>query len=224
MAEPTTIAPDTAISGRLEGDGDLIVHGRVDGTIEISERLTIGPQARVSADIRARTVVIEGGFQGDLQAQESVVLASTARVIANIESPLVEMADGARLRGELDVGVDSEATPARQRRPATTGGTTAGRGQRTAASPTGTTTRTATATASRPSQTTTTVVEERAEASEEAEESDEADGAAVSEETIDQYRQDFTVKELRDRLRDLDLRVSGTKDELIERLVAHTES
>ena len=235
MAETTTIARDTAVSGRIEGDDDLTVEGRVDGAIELSETLTIGPAGRIDGEVSARQVIIEGSFEGDIVAGERVVLAASARAVATIEAPLVEMADGARLRGELKVGVDGATAtgPSAERSRPAKASATAGRSratqttQRSTAPAASSAARGATTTATAPTATTTTtVVEETTEA---ADEDDEPEGLAeateetVSEETLRQYREDFTVKELREKLRDRDLQVSGTKDELIERLITGSD-
>lgn len=234
MADSTTIGRDTAISGRIEGSADLSVEGYVEGTIELSETLTIAPGGRVDGQIQARQVVIEGSFDGDIVAEQLVVLTDTAQAIATINAPAVEMADGARLRGELSVGVDGDVEISTERpAPATAGrsrttrtttsptptASTGGGGRRTT-----TTASAATSTTRSPAATATAVVEESGSEAEEEEEPapEEPSGAgeeSYSDETFEQYRQDYTVKELRDELRDLDLQVSGTKDELIERLL-----
>ncbi|TXD32702.1 polymer-forming cytoskeletal protein, partial [Lujinxingia vulgaris] len=122
MADPTIIGAQTQVSGRVSGDADLRVEGRVDGTIELSETLTIAQGGVVTGTVKARQVVIEGVLDGEVSAEERVVLSATARAVANILAPLVEMADGAQLRGELNIGVDAEAptaarTPARTSQP-----------------------------------------------------------------------------------------------------------
>lgn len=224
MADPTIIAAETAVAGRIHGaEGDVSVEGFVDGTIELSQTLQIAPNGRVQGEVRARQVVIEGAFQGDIVAEERVVLAATARAVATIEAPLVEMEDGARLRGELNVGVDGEVSippdrrTTRQRSPATAAtpppASTSRQGTSSTASG-GAAARTATSSA-----TATTVVEEVADEEEEEPEPTHNGKEFPSEAAIEQYREEYTVKELRSELRDRDLRVSGTKDELIERLL-----
>ncbi len=233
MADPTIIAGGTTIAGRIHGtDGDLSVEGFVDGTIELSQTVQIAPQGRVNGEVRARQVIVEGTFQGDIVAQERVVLAATARAVATIEAPVVEMVDGAQLRGELTVGVDGEVsisaeTPS-SRRASTSRATTTRSTTTTTRREAPATTGASAATAAAPAATTTTTVvtepddedDDSEPAPEPSEPKEESDQEVVTEEEIEEYREDFTVKELRDRLRDLDLRVSGTKDELIERLLA----
>lgn len=252
MADPTIIGAQTQVSGRVSGDADLRVEGRVDGTIELSETLTIAQGGVVTGTVKARQVVIEGVLDGEVSAEERVVLSATARAVANILAPLVEMADGAQLRGELNIGVDAEAptaarTPARtsqSTRSAPASTATASAASRTSApartAPASAPSSTSGATATAPSTTTTTtvVVEEEPEAEPEpvAEEESAAEVSEVTEvqtpaeseveadadidpETIQEFEEDFTVKELKEQLRALDLPVSGTKSELIERLL-----
>ena len=222
MADSTTIAPNTVVSGRISGDGELSVRGHVDGDIELSDQLTIADEGRVDGNVSAREIVVEGTIQGTITAEQRVVLTASARAVADIEAPQVQMDDGAQLRGELTIGggsttsaTASTASPRRSRtesttssRPATT------RRETSTATATGAATRRESATA-----TTTTVVEETDD--DEDADAGESQQPTISEEKVEQYRQDFTVKELRQQLRDRDLQVSGTKDELIERLLHH---
>ena len=49
--ERTVIGPSTTLCGSLYGAGDLIIQGRIEGTIKIKGRLDIGGEARVKASI-----------------------------------------------------------------------------------------------------------------------------------------------------------------------------
>ena len=245
MADTTIIGSNTSVSGRVSGDGHLSIEGRLQGSIDLSETLTVGPSGFVKADVRARTVVIDGSFDGEINAVERVVLNSTARVVAKITAPIVLMADGAQLRGELAIGdASEEASTATTRSSATTRSTTTATTRSTSSRPTASATspavrttspsstpapaaRPAMAAAAAPTTTTTVVVEVEPEPEEEqTPEPEEAsqDAPEIAEEDLDELREDYTVKELRDELRRRDLPVSGTKDELIERfLIAQAE-
>lgn len=223
MDELTIIAEQTVVSGRVAGSGDLTVEGRVDGSVELTDAtLTIAESGVVTGDVQAQQVILAGQVQGTVAAAERVELTSTARAEADITSPLVAMADGALLSGELTVGVDSDVSAsaarpatASARRPSASTRRTASTTRATPAAPAARppSSGTATAAATTSSTVTTTVVEEATEVDED----DSTDGA--EEIDVEQIREDYTVKELRSKLRDLDLQVSGTKDELIERLL-----
>ncbi|MFP4600875.1 MAG: polymer-forming cytoskeletal protein [Persicimonas sp.] len=229
MADPTIIDAGTRIDGRIAGDADVTVRGRVDGEIELSEALTVAEGGLVSGRINVREVIVEGAVEGDIAAGERIFLTATARVVGTLEAPAIQMADGAQFAGEVLMELEGAAAPARTSRPASTT-TTRTTTSRTAGATTrpvaGTTTRPYEANATRPvatsgSTTTTTVVEEEAEEEPEAEaaggEASEAEEPAITELSKPEL-EDYTVKELREELRERDLQVSGTKDELIERL------
>ena len=89
--------------GELSADEDLIIEGMVEGTItHQSHNLTIGRNGRVKADVKARTITVQGTVQGDLYGDEAVYIASTGQVHGNVVSPRVAIEDGASFSGKID--------------------------------------------------------------------------------------------------------------------------
>jgi cytoskeletal protein CcmA (bactofilin family) len=107
----TVIGVETRISGEIRGDEDLVVKGRVDGKIHLSQALTVEKGAIVQADVDVRTLVVAGTLVGSIVASESVHLQPTARVVGDLASPRVMMEAGAAYRGRVDMG-DVEAARA----------------------------------------------------------------------------------------------------------------
>lgn len=102
--EPATIGPSITIKGDVSGDEDLIIQGKVDGTVTLHQHnVTVGQEGRVKADVTGKIVVVEGQVDGDLHGAEQVVLRRSARVTGNIASPRVSLEDGARFRGGIDM-------------------------------------------------------------------------------------------------------------------------
>jgi cytoskeletal protein CcmA (bactofilin family) len=91
------------IRGRIEGRENLRIDGRVEGEIELSADLVIGPGADVRATVRAKSVSVEGRFAGDLSAESRIELVSTARVEGTITAPRIAVAEGAIFRGRVDM-------------------------------------------------------------------------------------------------------------------------
>jgi cytoskeletal protein CcmA (bactofilin family) len=100
----TVIGLETRISGEIRGDEDLVIRGRVDGKIHLSQTLTVDKGAIVQADIDVRTLVVAGTLVGNIVASESVRLQPTARVVGSLASPRVMMEAGACYRGRVDMG------------------------------------------------------------------------------------------------------------------------
>jgi cytoskeletal protein CcmA (bactofilin family) len=107
----TVIGPETRISGEIRGDEDLVIKGRVDGKIHLSQTLTVDKGGIVQADVDVKTLVVSGTLVGNIVASEVVQLLSTARVVGDLAAPRVLMESGAAYRGRVDMG-DIEAARA----------------------------------------------------------------------------------------------------------------
>ncbi len=111
-----TIGRSIRIRGEVSGDEDLLVQGRVEGTIELgAHAVTVGPEGHVKADVKARIITVEGRVEGNLKAEEQLVLRSSARVEGDLSAPRVVLEDGARFRGGIDMGDPAERGEARER-------------------------------------------------------------------------------------------------------------
>ena len=81
----TVIGKSVVIQGELSGNEDLYIDGDIEGTITLKDNLlTIGPNARVRADINVRDVVIFGHLTGNVQAAGRVDLRQSASVSGDI--------------------------------------------------------------------------------------------------------------------------------------------
>jgi cytoskeletal protein CcmA (bactofilin family) len=101
---PARIGKTVVIRGEVKGSEDLIVDGRVEGTISLSEsRLTIGPNANVAADLSARDVLILGQVQGNVVATGRVELRAGCVVEGDLRALRLAVEDNAVFRGKVDL-------------------------------------------------------------------------------------------------------------------------
>ncbi len=99
-----SIGTSVVIKGELSGSEDLTIEGQVGGTIELRQHvLTIGPNARIEAQVAAKTSVIEGQVTGDLTASERIGIRDHGSVDGDVVAPRVAIADGAHFRGSIDM-------------------------------------------------------------------------------------------------------------------------
>ena len=99
------IGTDIVVKGDVSCSRDLTIDGQVEGTIEVGDNvLTIGEGATVKANLVARAVTISGDVTGNVAAREKVDLKSTGSVTGDIKTPRFAMADGAVVRGKVEVG------------------------------------------------------------------------------------------------------------------------
>ena len=102
--ERATIGPSIRIKGDLAGEEDLVVQGRVEGTISLPENLlTVGSEGQLNATVSARIIDVEGRVEGDLNGQEQVILRRSGNVQGNIVAPRVTIEDGCRFKGSIDM-------------------------------------------------------------------------------------------------------------------------
>ena len=101
---PARIGKTIVICGEVKGSEDLIVDGRVEGTVNLSEsRLTIGPTAIVAANLSAKDILIMGQVQGNLVASGRVELRAGCQVEGDIRALRLAVEDNAAFRGKVDL-------------------------------------------------------------------------------------------------------------------------
>lgn len=105
----TIIGESILISGSLNGDEDLTVRGRVEGTLSLTKTLVVEPTGIVKAEVQVKNCVIAGAVVGNVTATESVEITKEGRMVGDIAAPRVIIVDGASFRGRIDMGeVDVE--------------------------------------------------------------------------------------------------------------------
>src|ERR1017187_10194152 len=98
------IGKTVIIRGEIKGSEDLILDGRREGTVSLTEaRLTIGPNANVEADLSARDVLILGQVQGNVVASGRVELRAGCVVEGDIRALRLAVEDNAVFRGKVDL-------------------------------------------------------------------------------------------------------------------------
>lgn len=101
---PARIGKSVVICGEVRGSEDLIVDGRIEGTVTLTEsRLTIGPNASVQADLFAKDVLILGTVQGNIVASGRVELRAGCTVEGDIRALRLAVEDNAGFRGKVDL-------------------------------------------------------------------------------------------------------------------------
>lgn len=98
------IGKTVTIRGEVKGNEDLIVDGRLEGTVSLAEsRLTIGPNANVAADLTAKDVLIQGRVQGNIVASGRVELRAGSVVEGDVKALRLAVEDNAVFRGKVDL-------------------------------------------------------------------------------------------------------------------------
>lgn len=99
------------IDGRITGEESLIVEGTVKGAIDLKSDIRVGTSGRIEATVHARNVTIEGTVIGDVSADNRVELVVGASLEGNIKAPKVVVAEGAKFRGNVNMGSAGKNEP-----------------------------------------------------------------------------------------------------------------
>lgn len=113
--QPSVIGATLSVEGTLTGEEDIEIEGRFGGEIKLlKSRVVIGGTGEVTANVKAKTVTINGTAKGDVEAGDQVEITATGSMKGDIRSPRVILHDGAKFRGRIDMepdGIEEEQAP-----------------------------------------------------------------------------------------------------------------
>jgi|TARA_B110000977_G_scaffold112289_1_gene145505 cytoskeletal protein CcmA (bactofilin family) len=105
----TMIGSTVVIEGNITSAEDLIIEGKVSGTISAAgHEVTVGQAGQLNANISAKIVRIEGKVEGDISGGEKVIISKTGNVLGNIDAPRVTLEDGAKFKGSIAMDPDEK--------------------------------------------------------------------------------------------------------------------
>jgi cytoskeletal protein CcmA (bactofilin family) len=101
------------VKGQIISREDLTIDGEVEGTVELHEhRLTIGPNGRVKASVKARELVVLGNIQGNVETTDKIDIRKDAKLVGDIKTARIVIEDGAYFKGNIDIVRPEAAKPA----------------------------------------------------------------------------------------------------------------
>lgn len=105
----THIGKSVTIKGEVSGSEDVYVDGQLEGRIELTANgLTVGPNARVHANIVAKSVTVAGSLDGNIQATERTEMRKTAVVNGDVQTRRIAIEEGAYFKGRLEILIEGK--------------------------------------------------------------------------------------------------------------------
>jgi cytoskeletal protein CcmA (bactofilin family) len=100
----SVIGESLHFKGELSAGEDLIIEGKVEGTINQGKCcLTLRPNGRILANVNATKIFVEGHVKGDLHATVSVTVRKSGEVAGNIVAPTIAIEEGATFNGNIEM-------------------------------------------------------------------------------------------------------------------------
>ena len=108
LGDRSTIGKSLHIKGEITGSESLYIEGKVEGSISLpADRVTVGRDGRVSADIEAQEIVVLGEVVGSCEASDHFDIRSKGSVCGDIVVSRISVEDGAFLTGTIDIRQES---------------------------------------------------------------------------------------------------------------------
>jgi len=115
---PAVIGKSVMIKGQIFSREDLTIDGEIDGSVELHEhRLTVGPNGKLQAGVKAREVVVLGTIHGNVEASDKIDIRKDAKLVGDIKTARIVIEDGAYFKGSIDIARPEIGKPAAPSQP-----------------------------------------------------------------------------------------------------------
>jgi len=96
----TIIGPSIRVKGNFHGEGDIVIEGKVEGSVKTNNFLLVGNKAKILANVEAGNAQVGGELTGDIKVKGYLEITSTAKILGNIEAKEISIEKGAILNGK----------------------------------------------------------------------------------------------------------------------------
>jgi len=108
----TTIGQNISIEGVIRGNENLEIDGLMKGDIELkNNHITVGPKAKVEAEISAKNVTISGQMVGNIRATENVKFTKEANFTGEVKTKNISVENGAYLKAGIEMAHGAKKIP-----------------------------------------------------------------------------------------------------------------
>ena len=102
--EQATIGKSLVIKGEVTGSESLYIDGRVEGSVNLpGNRVTVGRNGQVQANINAKEVVVLGKVKGNVTASDRVDIRNEGSLGGDVVCQRISIEDGAWFKGSIDI-------------------------------------------------------------------------------------------------------------------------
>ncbi|MBM3204985.1 polymer-forming cytoskeletal protein [Candidatus Uhrbacteria bacterium] len=105
----TIIARGVKLEGEFNSQSDVLIEGEVHGTLSTSGLLTVGPDARIKADVSAGEAIVSGTVEGNFVVSKRLEIKSSSKILGDVSAETITVESGAILSGRMMVGTKGTA-------------------------------------------------------------------------------------------------------------------
>lgn len=98
-----TFGKTLRLQGQIHSEEELYLDGELEGEIVVRQRLTVGPNGKVKANVKAHDLVVRGSIQGNVEARDRIVIMKGASIVGDVKTAGIVIEDGAYFKGGIDI-------------------------------------------------------------------------------------------------------------------------
>ena len=98
-----TIGASMTVKGEVYSREELHVDGEILGSIEMQHRLSVGPNGKIKANVKAKEVVVQGSIQGNVESSDKIIIRDKGSLVGDIKTAGIVIEDGAYFKGSIDI-------------------------------------------------------------------------------------------------------------------------
>lgn len=101
--DTTYFGKNLRIDGKVSGQGDVLILGKLEGEVDLRGRLNVAQTADLKGEIRANAISVNGRVRGNLTALEKIHLDQTAKIEGQLRTAKISIVEGAHIEGQLEM-------------------------------------------------------------------------------------------------------------------------
>jgi cytoskeletal protein CcmA (bactofilin family) len=107
------VAESVTIVGQLNCQDDLTLEGQFKGSIQaVKNTVVIGANGFANGDIAANNLLVKGRVVGEIRVADRIIIAKTGTIIGNLQAAKVELENGAKYKGVIEINPIEQAVTA----------------------------------------------------------------------------------------------------------------
>lgn len=98
------------VEGTVSGNGDLIIHGNIVGTVKTSGNIVVKNTAHIKANVEANNITVAGEIHGNVLCQGQLQVQSSGKIFGDVSAQTIAVEVGAVLKGQCSAGSEQSTT------------------------------------------------------------------------------------------------------------------
>ena len=91
------------IKGDIVSQEELYIDGEIEGSLALQHSLTVGPNGKVRANIKARELTILGSVRGNVEISGKLAIRENGSLVGDVRTAGISIDDGAYFKGGIDI-------------------------------------------------------------------------------------------------------------------------